>query len=240
MALIYKSKVHFVYYNLEQSFKRPGPSFCRSQMPACPQLDSLPGTWEPFNLFSWRSPCTVGLRMTLWGKLKALLTDAAALENQDCTLLLILKFHHRGPRGQRANEADPWHLSRVPRSPATPLFDTIPGKYKFISRLYIIPKSPQHNLPSLCWWSWKMTALGWTIWNCHLYTSTVVECWQFNLMVIIYFWEYSWWSTFTSIIPLILRTEMWGRGYWLSFIDEKIEAHKTHLEFAFVPSGGYL
>ena len=106
------------------------------------------------------------------------------------------------------------------------------------STLY--PNLHKHDLPSLCWWSWKMTALGWTIWNCHLYTSTVVECRQFNLMVIIYFWEYSLWSTFTSIISLILRTEMWGRGYWLSFIDEKIEAHKTHPEFAFVPFGGYL
>lgn len=45
--------------------------------------------------------------------------------------------------GQWANETGPWHLPRVSCSPATPLFDTIPGQYKFISRLYIIPKFPQ-------------------------------------------------------------------------------------------------
>ena len=40
------------------------------------------------------------------------------------------------------------------------------------SALY--PNFHKHDLPSLCW-SQKMTALGWTIWNCHFYRSTVID-----------------------------------------------------------------
>lgn len=141
-----------------------------------------------------------------------------------------------GGKGQMRQVCDiyPGWLALLPHLFLIPYL----GNTNWFQDSTLYPNLHKHDLPSLYWWSRKMTALGWTMWNCHFYTSTVVECRQFNLMVIIYFWEYSLWSTFTSIISLILRTEMWGRGYWLSFIDEKIEAHKIHPEFAFVPFGG--
>ena len=91
-----------------------------------------------------------------------------------------------------------------------------------------------------CWAAVNGVAQSWTRLKRHS-SGTVVECRQFNLMVIIYIWGVQFvWSTFTSIISLILTIEMWGRGYRLCFTDEKTEAHKTHPEFAFVPFEGYL
>lgn len=124
--------------------------------------------------------------MTLWEELKGLLTDAATLENQDCTLLPVLKFHHHSPgegNGQmrQARDIYPGCLALLPHPFLIPYL----GNTNSFQDSTLYPNFHKHDLPSLCW-SQKMTALGWAIWNCHFYRSKVVECRQFNLMVIIY------------------------------------------------------